>query len=292
MSRLLQHLVDAASLSGLYAIYALGVALVFGIMRLINFAHASSILVAGYAAVLTSGLHLGLRVLVVVASAVVATLIFDWAAFSRVRDSAPTTLLVTSFAVFIVVGSLAEAVFGVLPRAALLSSALDGTWLVAGVQIQRMSVLTLAVTGLLLAAVWYLLNRTRVGVQMRGVAEDIVASRLMGIEVDRVIRMAFVAAGVLAAAAALLLVARTGSVTPAFGLNALLFGLVATVVGGLSDVRGAVLGGLLLGALAYAVQAFFPLEIRVFRSSIVFGIVFLLLAFRPEGLFVRTEARV
>lgn len=292
MTRVLQLVVDATSLGGLYALYALGIALIFGIMRLINFAHASLILIAGYTMVLSGGMALGVRILVTAVVTVVAALVIDRIAFRPVRGKSATTLLVTSFAVFIVITSLAETVFGALPRATSVSSSLVGTLALGPVTLRRLDVVVLFAAVALLGLVALLLNRTRIGIEMRAVAEDLVAARLMGIKTETVIRVAFSVSAVLAAAAGILLLAQTGTVTPAFGLNAVLVGLVATVLGGLSDLRGAVQGGFALGIFSHLVQAVLPLEIRAFRDAIVFGVVFIVLVLKPGGIFAHVEARV
>lgn len=292
MTRVVQLLIDAASLGGLYALYALGIALIFGIMRLINFAHASLILVSGYTMALTGGLALPVRVVAALAVTVVAALLIDRVAFRPVRGQSATTLLVTSFAVFIVITSLAETIFGALPRSTTVSRSMSGTFSIGGLVLRRLDVAVLFSALALLGLVALLLNRTRIGIQMRAVAEDLVAARLMGIPVESVIRTAFSVSAVLAASAGILLLAQTGTVTPAFGLNAVLVGLVATVLGGLSDLRGAVLGGFALGIFSHLVQAMLPLEVRAFRDSIVFGVVFIVLVLKPEGLFSHVEGRV
>lgn len=292
MSDLAQLLVDAAALGGLYALYALGIALIFGIMRLINFAHASLMLVAGYAVVLTSDFPLVARLTITLVVTIMAALIIDRVAFRPVRGQPPTTLLVTSFAVFIVVTSLAESVFGALPLATTVSEELLGRVDLGPIDLQRLTIVVLVVAILLLALVTLLLNRTRIGIQMRAVAEDITAAQLMGINVEAVIRVAFTVSAVLAAAAAVLLISQTGTVTPTFGLQPVLIGLVATVLGGMTDLKSAVLGGFALGVFSQIVQAVLPPEVRVYRDALVFGVAFIMLVLRPGGLFARQEARV
>lgn len=292
MTNAIQILVDAISLGGLYSLYALGIGLIFGIMRLINFAHASLMLGAGYTMVLTTGSHLSFRIVLALGVTIVLALLIDSAAFRPLRGHAPETLLVTSFAVFVLMASLSEALFGALPRSTYVSTSLQGTLTLGSVGFQRLNLIVLLTSAILLGLLALLLGRTRLGIQMRAVAEDLDTARLMGIGVEKVVRSAFVVSGVLAAAAGILLIAQIGTITPTFGLNPLLIGLVAAVLGGLSNLKGAALGGFVLGAFSHLVQVSLPLEIRVYRNSIVFLAVFVILVIKPAGLFAKEEVRV
>jgi len=124
---------------------------------------------------------------------------------------------------------------------------------------------------------------------MRASAEDFSTSRLLGVRANRVIRVAFAMSGVFAAVASILLLGISGQVSPTFGLNAVLFGLVAAVVGGLNSVRGSVLGGYTLGMLSQVLQRFLPSDLRSFRDAFLFGGVFLFLVFRPQGIIVKGD---
>jgi branched-chain amino acid transport system permease protein len=147
-------------------------------------------------------------------------------------------------------------------------------------------VITISAALVLLAAVAWIVLRTGVGLQMRAAVEDFGMARLVGVRADMVIASAFAISGALAGLTAFLLVAQTAQVDPRIGLIPVLFGFLATIVGGLGSLPGAVVGGFLLGGAGTLLQATLPLSIRPFRDAFVFGGVFLLLVLRPQGLFV------
>jgi branched-chain amino acid transport system permease protein len=284
MTVLVQSVVNALNLGSLYALYALGVAMIFGILKLINFAHASLITAGGYAMIFTDGLPLVVRLAVTVVVCILLAVLLELVAFRGVRGAKPETLLVTSFAVSFLLASLAETVFGGLPRSTDVTPLLRESWTIGEIYIPKLNVVTIVVVGVLIGGLSLFLTRTTAGLQMRAAAEDFATARLLGVAANRVISMAFAISGVLAAAAAVLLLGASGSVTPNFGLNAVLFGLIAAVVGGLSSLRGAVLGGFALGVASQVLQTVLPVEIRPYRDAVLFVAVFALLVVRPQGL--------
>lgn len=284
MSSLIQSLVNALNLGGLYALYALGVALIFGILRLVNFAYSSLIMAGGYTLVFTDGLPLVLRLLVTVLVCVGLSVLLELVAFRGVRTAAPETMLVTSFAISMLLSSLAETLFGSLPRSTDLDPVFRESWTFGTVYLPKINVVTIVVVALLIGGLALFLTRTPAGLRMRASSEDFATARLMGVRADRVISVAFAISGILAAAAATLLLGANGSVTPTFGFNAVLFGLIAAVVGGLSSLPGAVLGGFVLGASSQLLQEILPVGLAPFRDAILFAAVFCLLVVRPQGL--------
>jgi branched-subunit amino acid ABC-type transport system permease component len=286
----IQNAINALSLGSLYALFALGVALIFGIMRLVNFAHGELIMVGGFAIVLAAGLPWPVLVLLVVLVVAAFALGMERVAFRPVRGASPATLLVTSFAVSFLLQNLAILIFGSLPRTTSLSTSLLESFTVGDVSIPKLDILTVCVTAALVVALALFLGRSRVGVQMRAAAEDFGMSRLLGVRANTVIAVAFAISGILAAAAALLLVAQTGTVTPTMGLNAVVIAFIAAVVGGMGSLPGAVLGGFVLGGLTVALQASLPLDLRAYRDAFVYLAVFVFLVLRPQGILVPRSA--
>lgn len=289
MTTLVQAVINAAYLGSLYALYALGVVIIFGIMQLINFAHASLIMAGAYTMVLTGSWPLIPRLLLTVAVCVVLALVLELVAFRGLRGSSPATLLVSSFAVTILLGSLAEAIFGSLPKSTQVVPAFLESWSFGAVYLPKLNVITIVVAGLLMGALALFMSKTRIGLHMRAAAADFTTSRVLGVRANRVISMAFAISGVFAAAAAVLLLGASGSVTPTFGLDALLFGLIAAVLGGLSTLRGAALGGFVLGAASQVLQTVLPLDVRPYRDALLFAAVFVILVVRPQGLVSKSE---
>lgn len=287
MSTVVQDAVNALNLGSLYALYALGISMVFGILRLINFAHYSLIMAGGYAMVLTAGAPLLIRVAITVAVCVGLAVMLDVVAFRPVRGANPTTMLITSFAVSFVLASVAETLFGSLPRSTTVHRGLQSSFTFGDVYLPRINVVTLLVTASLLGALSLFLTRTTMGLQMRAAAEDFSTARLLGVRANRVISVAFAISGILAAAVAILLLGTSGQVTPLFGLTAVLFGLVAAVAGGLDNLKGAAVGGFALGIASQLLQRFLPLELRPYRDAFLFVGVFVFLVVRPQGMISR-----
>jgi branched-chain amino acid transport system permease protein len=255
-------------------------------MRLVNFAHGELLTVGGYFLVLAAGPPW--PVLLVASAVVVAVfaLGMERIAFRPVRKADAPTLLVTSFAVSFFIQNLAMLIFGPLPKTTTVSQELIKSWTIGDVSIARRDVLTVVATALLLAGLGFFLTRTRLGVQMRAAAEDFSMARLLGVRVNTVIASAFAISGMVAAVAAFVLVSQTGTVSPTMGLQPVLVGFVAMVLGGMGSLRGAVLGGFVLGFVTVALQSYLPLELRFYRDAFAYTAVILLLLVRPQGLIV------
>ena len=284
MREVLQYVIDGAALGSLYALFALGIGLIFGIMNLINFAHGELIMVGGYVLVFVSTPSTILRVAVMLMIVVVLALAMERVAFRPARGARADTLLVTSFAVSFLLQSLAIVLLGALQESAGILSSFNESFSVGEITIRKLDVFTVAVTAGLLVGLVAFLGRTRLGVQMRAAAEDFRMARALGVRANTVIATAFALSGLLAGVAALILVAQTGVVSPTMGLTPVLAAFIATILGGLGSLTGAVLGGYVLGALTVGLQATLPLGYRPYRDAFVFLIVVLVLILRPQGL--------
>jgi branched-chain amino acid transport system permease protein len=281
---LTQNVIDALSLGSLYALFALGIALIFGIMRLINLAHGELILIGGYTLLVLGSQWWPLFVLGALAAAAVAALTMERVAFRPVRGAAPETLMVTSFAVSYLIQNVAILINGSQSDTVTVSKIFIESFQVVGLRIPKIDVVMLATTVGLLIVLGLFLKKTPLGVQMRAAAEDFEMANLLGVRTNFVIATAFAIGGLLAGVVSLLLVAQTGTVYPTMGLTPLLVGVVAGVMGGLASLPGAVLGGYLLGTLTVLLQTYLPENLRVFRDAFVFTLVILVLLLRPQGL--------
>ena len=290
MANVIQNVIDAIALGSLYALFALGVALIFGIMRLVNFAHGELIMVGAYTVVLVGDVPFVVKVIATIAVAVVAALLMERIAMRPVRGSSPATLLITSFAVSYLLQNLAITIFGSVPKSGQVSAFLSESFSIGSVSISKLDVATVVVVLALMAGLALFLAKTPMGVQMRAAAENFRMARLLGVRANRVIATAFGISGLLAGVAAIFLVAQTGTVSPTIGLSPVLFAFMATVLGGLGSLYGAVIGGFLLGCASVALQALLPLEIRGYRDAFLFAAVLAVLVLRPQGLFVPRTA--
>ncbi|MEQ9811992.1 MAG: branched-chain amino acid ABC transporter permease [Azospirillaceae bacterium] len=284
MSAFLQHVVDMVSVGGLYALMALGIGLIFGIMRLINFAHGELIMVGGYATWLVVDLP-GVAVIVLTLTIVVLFAIgMERIAFRPLRDASPATLLVAAFAVSYFLQNLALVVFGGRPKPFTFADTLIEQVTIAGLRIPQLQVMSLILTVLTLIGLAVILKRTSIGVQMRAAAQDFRMARLAGIRANRVIALAFLISGVLAWVVSLVYAAQIGQISPTMGLQPVIVGFVATVIGGLGSLSGAVIGGFLVGSLTVALQALLPGDLREFRDAFLFTGLLLVLLVRPSGI--------
>jgi branched-chain amino acid transport system permease protein len=286
MTEVLQHIIDGLSFGSLYALFALGIALIFGIMGLLNFAHGELIMTGGFTMVLLSSAGWIVMILGTLVVVVVAALLIERVAFRPVRGADPITLLVTSFALSYLLQHLAEIIFGSVSKSVDVSQSLSSSIHVGSLSIPKLDLITIAVTLLLMAGLTAFLARTRMGVQMRAAAESFSMARLLGVRANNVIALAFMLSGLLAAVASLLLVAQTGAVTNTIGASPVLVAFIATVLGGIGSLRGAVLGGFLLGFLTVALASYLPLELRYYRDAFVYTAVIAMLLLRPQGLIV------
>jgi branched-chain amino acid transport system permease protein len=292
MQHTVQTIVNALSVGALDAIIALGIALVFSVMRLVNFAHGALIMVGAFAVygLSTHGFVVwAVGALVIV---LVLALLMERVAFRPVRNADMTTLLVTSFAVNTIIEDTSEMIYGGLPKSIGLPSFFTSTSNIGSYSISNLSLITIGTTAVSLALLVVFFNKTRVGVQMRAAAEDFRMARLLGIKANSMIAWAFGISGLLAGLAAILLVAQIGSAYPSFGLQPIIIGFVAVVIGGMGSLPGAVAGGLVLGAGTTVLQAELPAGAVGYRDAMVYAAVILILLFRPQGIFGTTERQV
>lgn len=291
MTELLQLVVNVISLGGLYALLSLGLAVVFSILRLVNFAYGELIMIAGYSVFFLSRrmpLWAVLPLTVVLVS--LASVAMERVAFRPVRGAQPATLLITSFAVSAILQNLASLVISPRPKGLPVPAGLGRVLSVGPLRVPPLEALTAVTAVVLLVLLTLFLTRTELGVQLRAAAEDFEMTRLLGVRANRVVVAAFALSGALAGVGGLLWLARTANVAPAAGFTPLLVAFVASVIGGLGNLRGAVVGGFLLGALTVGLQAVLPANLLAFRNAFAFGIVILILLARPEGLLAARRA--
>lgn len=287
MEETAQQVLNALSLGGEYALLALGLAMVFSVMGLVNFAHGEFITITGYA--MLGGYYLGIPILLLlpvgVAAAVAAGIVFERVAFRPVRNASPTTGLLTAFGVSIVIQNFFLIFIATRPRAVPTPSWMRQTISIGSLDVQMLQVLEGTVTLVAILLLAWLLRKTTVGIAMRAAATDFNTVRLMGVRANRVIATAFAISGLLAGVTALFIIARRGAVDPFMGFIPVLKAFVATVLGGFGSLTGAVIGGFALGALEVGFQATLPDAWAGFRDAFVFLLVGAVLVLRPQGIF-------
>lgn len=293
----LQLAVDALSLGSQYALISLGIGIVFGIMRMVNFAHGEFITIGAYSLLVPSvGVVskpflaafpvplLILGVLVVVATTTLLTERFAFRPLRR-RNADGASLLISSFAVSYFLQSVVLFLYSGRPKSVSIFPELTTQMDFAGMRISIADVVTILVAASLLVGLVAFIKRSRTGVEMRAAAEDFTMARLLGIKADRVIAVAFLISGLLAAVVALLYVSKTGTADFRMGTPLAIAGFVATVIGGMENLPGAVFGGFSLGIASTALQALLPASLRPARDAFLYGLVIFVLLWRPQGLF-------
>lgn len=286
MEFFLQQIVNAISLGGIYALLALGLAVVFSIVSLINFAHGELMTVAGYGLffALAAAVPFPAALVFAVAMAVAAALLTERFAFRPMRKADATGLLLTSFAVSAILRVIFQNGISARPKPIPLPPSLSGSVNLHIASVGIVPLLSIVVAAVSLVVLSLFLKRTTLGKAMRAAAEDFQVLRLMGIKANRVIAVAFAVSGALAGVSAILWVAQRGSVDPLMGFVPVLKAFVAAVIGGLGSLTGAVVGGFTLGILEVLFQAFLPDAALPYRDAFVLGIVILMLVWRPDGL--------
>ena len=286
MTELLQNLIDGLGRGSIYALLALGVAVIFGVMHLLNFAHGELITVSGYVAFWTinDGWPWWLVAPVIVLTCIVTSLVIERVAFSRVRGSSDFTLLLTSFGVHFVV----SAIFLLYVSASVKTFSDPGwitnTYSIGALHIEVFDTVVIGVTLMTLLATGWLVQRTMFGLALRAAAADFDTARLMGVRSDTVIRGAFALSGLLAGIAGVFWLMRAGHTTPSAGITPMLKGVLAALIGGLGSLRGAVLGGFVLGLAEVLLRSRLPDSVASLTEGFVFLLIALLFIFRPQGL--------
>jgi branched-chain amino acid transport system permease protein len=314
----LQQIVNALSAGSLYALMAVGLALIFSILRLINFAHGDLMMVAGYLAAfsLFAGLPLPAALVTMIGGTVVVGLLMERIAYRPIRGAPDVAMLLTSFAVGQILqnGTLLTTRLAGKPTLIAFPSpdVLNGVVMVGSITIPKVNVASFVVGIVLLGLLSVFVTRTTLGLSMRAAAEDLPAARLMGINVNRVVATAFAIGSGLAAVAGLLYSIQAGQINPYMGFTPVLKAFIAAVIGGFGSIAGAVVGGYVLGFLEVLVtalagigdllpagsvspevrallQQWLPSSLASYRDAVVFIILIVVLLVRPQGILGRRD---
>jgi branched-chain amino acid transport system permease protein len=285
-----QTLADAVGLGAIYALMAVGIGLVFGVLRLVNFAYGQLIMAGAYAIAFASehGWPVWTGVVLCFAVVLALSLLMDRIVFRPLRAHSPAVMLVATFAVAFLLQSIALLWFGPLGKIATSLASLNRPVTISGVDIRKIAIVaTIVAVGCLVALV-LLLARTSVGLHMRAAAMDFRTARLLGVRANRVIGSAVLISGVLAATVAVMLTVQTPLVTPDFALRDTILVLAGVVLGGMNRLVSATLGGFAIGFASGFLGGALPTDQSQYLPSFLFAAVILVLLIRPGGLFTRT----
>jgi branched-chain amino acid transport system permease protein len=282
-----QQIVNALSLGSVYALLALGVAAVFSILGLINFAHGELVTLSGMMMLLlgTNGVPWPIIIPVTILAGGAAAVAMERIAFRPVRGAPAITLLLTSLGLSIIIQNVfLVAGFGARSKDIHIPDWSNSTFHVGSVIVQWFDVATVLSTIAALVLLTLFLRKSVRGLALRAASEDFTMTRMMGIRANSVITIAFLVSGLLAGLAAFFYIGALGQVGYNYGFTPLLKGFVAAVIGGLGSLTGAVVGGFILAALEILFQVTLPTENTPLYEAIVFGIVVFVLLARPQGL--------
>jgi len=285
-----QQIVNGVFLGSMYALFALGYTLVFGVLDILNLAHAAVFMLAAFVAlalVSTLHLHIVLALPLAMAAAGVIGLALERLAFRPLRGRADSNIsgLISSLAMATIFEALALQVWGpnvtrfpydTLPQGKPIPVPL------LGASLSRLQLTAIGVAVLLFVALWWLVQRTRLGRDLRAVAESPRAARVLGVDVDRTIASAFFISSALGGAAGVLFGLAYNSVSPDIGRGVELKGLAVIILGGMGSMTGAVVAGFALGLVEVFVVAHLGAS---YRDAVSFAALFLILVLRPRGLF-------
>jgi branched-chain amino acid transport system permease protein len=288
-----QAIADAISLGALYGLVAVGIGLVFGVMRLINFAYGELITAGAYVLAYTSRWPAPLAIITCVVAVVALALAQERIAFRPLRrmGASPAAMLVATFAVSFLLQAIYLLAFGTRGQIVGTLGQLNRAFTVDGVDIRWIALVATITGGVLLLGTGALLNRTTMGLHVRAAAQDFRTARILGVRADRVIGFSFVVAGVLAAAVSVLYTVSNPLVQPQMGVPITIFALVGVVVGGLDRLWSAALGGFAVGFVYGMFGDLLSSQQTVYLPAVVYGSVILVLLLRPAGLFAPFRAR-
>ena len=282
-----QNLADGFSLGAIYALMAVGVGLVFGVLRLVNFAYGQLVMAGAFALALASqwGWPLWAGIVLCFAVVLALSLFMDRLVFRPLRGHSPAVMLVATFAVAFLLENIALLSFGSLGKIASSVASLNQPWDIGGVNIRKIAVVAVVVAALCLLLLQLLLTRTEIGLHMRASSMDFFTARMLGVRANRVIAVAVLVSGVLAAIVAVLLTVQSPLVTPDFALEDTIVVLAGVVVGGLNRPIPATLGGFSLGFAIGVLGGALPTTQSQYLPSFIFAAVIVVLLVRPRGLF-------
>ena len=284
-----QTLTDGLALGAIYALMAVGIGLVFGVLRLVNFAYGQLVMAGAFTLALASGwgwpVWAGIVLCFVVV--LVLSLAMDRLVFRPLRTHSPAVMLVATFAVAFLLQSVALLWFGPLGKIASSLAYLNRPVTISNVDIRKITIVAVVVAAACLVSLTILLERTTVGLHMRAASMDFETARMLGVRANRVIAMAVLCSGALAAVVAVMLTVQNPLVTPDFALRDTIIVLAGVVLGGMNRPIPATLGGFVVGFATGLLGGALPTNQSQYLPSFVFAAVILVLLVRPAGLFTR-----
>jgi branched-chain amino acid transport system permease protein len=283
-----QTVADAVGLGAVYALMAVGIGLVFGVLRLVNFAYGQLVMAGAYTLAFTAHWRVAWSILACFVVVVALSLAMDRVVFRPLRGSSPAVMLVATFAIAFMLQAVALLVDirdNTIGEIATSIAPLNQPTTVGGVEVRKITIVAVLLTAVALGLLALLLLRTTIGLHMRAAATDFRTAQLLGVRANRVIGFAVLLSGLLAAIVSVILTVQFPFVAPDFALRDTIVVLVGVVVGGIDRLWTATLGGFAIGFATGVINGALPTEQTVYLPSAVFSLVILVLLLRPAGLF-------
>jgi branched-chain amino acid transport system permease protein len=288
----LQHLANALSLGSLYALIAIGYTMVYGILRLINFAHGDVFMLGAYVAFYLAALLVlpwWATFLVAIVFTAALGVVLERVAYRPLRDSPRISVMISAIGASFLIENVAVVLFGGRPKGVTVPDILNVRLSLGSVSVMSVSVVIPAFTFAILGVLLWVVGKTKTGMAMRAVSTDLVAARLQAIDVNRIIAFTFGSGSLLAAFGGILWSYKYPQLNPLMGVMPGLKCFIAAVVGGIGNIQGAVLGGFLLGIIELMAIAFMP-TLTGYRDAFAFVLLIVVLLVRPAGLLGSTQA--
>lgn len=284
----MQHFISALGLGSLYGLIAIGYTMVYGILRLINFAHGDIFMLGAYFvffATIQYKLPWALGLIIAIAGATVCGLLVDRIAYRPLRDAPRISALISAIGVSFFIENISIVIFSGIPRPVVQPPMLMKAFTLgeSGVRLVPLALMVPMISFVLVLALLWMLYRTKSGLAMRSISYDIETTRLMGVSVDRTIALTFAIGSALAAVAGVMWALRYPKVEPLMGIMPGFKAFIAAVFGGIGSVPGAMLGGLSLGFVEIMSVAFFP-HLSGYRDAFAFVLLIAILLIKPTGL--------
>ena len=286
----LQQIFNALTIGSLYAEAAIGLAMVFSILNMVNFAHGDILLVGTYAIVfsLAAGLPFWLAAILGIAASILMGVIIERVAYRPLRGAPDVSLLLTSFAVTILIENGIVMLISPNSFAFKIPAYLSGYVALGNLRLPTIDIFIIISAFILLGLLTFLVLKTKIGIAMRAAASDLVGAQLCGIDINKTVVFAFIVASGIAGFAGIGWAGRLGSIDPNMGLEPVLKGFVAVVFGGFGSLPGAVLGAFILGGMEVLLVAVLPTEWAAYRNAYIYLILILVLLIKPTGLLGTT----
>lgn len=285
---ILNTFINGLSLGGIYAMIALGYTMVYGIAKMLNFAHGDIIMVGGYTIFVTTlllGFNPFIGIIIAVIFCAIIGVVMEKLAYKPLRGASPLAVLITAIGVSYFLQSLSQIIFGSAPKFVVIADL--GSMKLGSINVQVSTLVTLLCSVIIMVLLSVFIKFSKTGRAMIAVSEDRAAAKLMGINVNNIITITFLIGACLAAIASVFYLLKSPNISPTFGSKPGIKAFTAAVIGGIGSIPGAMIGGILLGVIECASNSV-P-SLAPYTDAIEFAILIIILLVRPTGLLGKTR---